>query len=166
MKMFDKELIKRISERLKKDNQTIAVAESVTAGLLQAALASATDASSFFQGGITAYNIGQKCRHLLVEPVHAIEYDCVSGKISAEMSQHVCSLFASDYGIGITGYAARVPEKNIDDLFAYYAIAFKGNLISTEKISTDKDEGLPAQLFYVEQALKTLEEHLSTQKAN
>ena len=160
--MFDKELIKGISERLKNDNQTIAVAESVTAGLLQAALASATDASSFFQGGITAYNIGQKCRHLLVEPVHAIECDCVSGKISAEMSQHVCSLFASDYGIGITGYAARVPEKNINDLFAYYAIAFKGKMISTEKISTDKDEGLPAQLFYVEQTLKKLEEHLST----
>ena len=166
MKMFDKELIKRISERLKNDNHTIAIAESVTAGLLQAALASATNASSFFQGGITAYNIGQKCRHLLVEPVHAIECDCVSGKISAEMSQHVCSMFASDYGIGITGYAARVPEKNINDLFAYYAIAFKGNVISTEKISTDKDEGLPAQLFYVEQALKKLEEHLPAQKAN
>ena len=160
--MFDKELIKRISERLKNDSQTIAVAESVTAGLLQAALASATDASSFFQGGITAYNIGQKCRHLLVEPVHAIECDCVSGKISAEMSQHVCSLFASDYGIGITGYAARVPEKNINELFAYYAIGFKGKVISTDKISTDKDEGLPAQLFYVEQTLKKLEEHLST----
>jgi len=164
--MFDKELINRISERLKNDNQTIAVAESVTAGLLQAALASASDASSFFQGGITVYNIGQKARHLRVEPVHAIECDCVSEKISAEMSVQVCCLFTSDYGIGITGYAARVPEKNINDLFAYYAIAFIGKVISTEKISTDKDEGLPAQLFYVEEALKKLEEHLSAQKAN
>ena len=162
--MFDKDMINRIADGLKKNNQTIAVAESVTAGLLQAALASATDASAFFQGGITAYNIGQKCRHLLVEPVHAIECDCVSEKVSNDMSVQVCSLFSSDYGIGITGYAACVPEKNINELFAYFAIACKGKAILSERISTDKDEGLPAQLFYVEETLRKLKEYLISGK--
>ena len=162
--MFDKELINKIAERLKNKQETIAVAESVTAGLLQAALASATDASSIFQGGITAYNIGQKCRHLFVEPVHAIQCNCVSGKVSEDMSVQVCSLFTSDYGVGITGYAARVPEKNINELLAYYAIAFRGEVVVSEKVCTNTDEGLPAQLFYVDEALKKLNQYFINER--
>lgn len=37
--------------------QTVAVAESVTAGLLQVRLSLAENAREFFQGGITAYNV-------------------------------------------------------------------------------------------------------------
>lgn len=65
--LFDKKLIDSIGTKLKDKNQSVAVAESATGGLLQTAFSNATGASLFFQGGITAYNIGQKCRHLLVE---------------------------------------------------------------------------------------------------
>jgi PncC family amidohydrolase len=152
--MFDKKLIDEIGNKLKAKNQSIAVAESVTGGLLQAAFSNAKEASFFFQGGITAYNIGQKCRHLLVEPLHAIECNCVSELISQQMSKHVCNLFLSDYGIGITGYAATMPEKNINDLFAYYSISLKEKIIESGKITTDAKEGLPAQLFYIDYVLK------------
>jgi PncC family amidohydrolase len=158
--MFDRELINAIKDVLRKNNHSVAVAESVTAGLLQAAFASADDASLFFQGGITAYNVGQKCRHLLVEPLHALECDSVSEKVSQDMSLQVCSLFTSDYGVGITGYAARVPEKNINALFAYYAIAFDGEVIDSGKLSTNAEEGLPAQLFYVDLVINKFSECL------
>ncbi len=46
-----------------------------------------------------------------------------------------------------------MPEKNINDLFAYYAISLKENIIESGKITTDADEGLPAQLFYINQVL-------------
>ena len=152
--MFDKKLIDDIGNKLKEKNQSIAVAESVTGGLLQAAFSNAKEASFFFQGGITEYNIGQKCRHLLVEPLHALECNCVSELISQQMSKNVCHLFLSDYGIGITGYAATMPEKNINDLFAYYSISLKEKIIESGKITTDAEEGLPAQLFYIDQVLK------------
>src|SRR5690348_14420481 len=100
--MFDKDLINEIGEILKKQKQSVAVAESVTAGLLQAAFSNALDASCFFQGGITAYNVGQKCRHLLVEPLHALESDCVSEDVARDMGVHVSKLFTSNYGIAIT----------------------------------------------------------------
>lgn len=158
--MFDKKLIDDIGNRLKEKNQSIAVAESVTSGLLQAAFSNAKEASFFFQGGMTAYNIGQKCRHLLVEPLHAIECNCVSKQVSQQMSKHVCDLFLSDYGIGITGYAARLPEKNINDLFAYYSISLKNKIIESGKITTDAEEGLPAQLFYIDYVLKSLKKLL------
>ena len=154
--MFDAGLIDSIRDILLKDHFSIAAAESVTAGLVQAALASAKDASKFFQGGITAYNVGQKCRHLLVEPLHAIESDSVSSRVSEDMSLNVCTLFTSDFGIGITGYAARVPEKNINDLFAYYAIAYKKEIVDSGKLTTNEEEGLKAQLFYVHEVLRRL----------
>jgi nicotinamide-nucleotide amidase len=154
--MFDKKLVDEIGTKLKDKDQSVAIAESVTGGLLQAAFSEAKEASFFFQGGITAYNIGQKCRHLLVEPLHAIECDCVSQKISEQMSRNVCNLFLSDYGIGITGYAARMPEKNINELFAYYAISLNNKIVEHGKITTDAEEGLPAQLVYVNTVLEKL----------
>jgi PncC family amidohydrolase len=155
--MFNTRLINSIGTKLKNKNQSIAIAESVTGGLLQAAFSNADEASFFFQGGITVYNIGQKCRHLFIEPLHALECNCVSEKIANEMSKNVCKLFVSDYGIGITGYAARMPEKNINELFAFYTISLKDKILEQGKILTDTTEGLPAQLSYVDTLLTKLD---------
>ena len=51
-------LIISIKDILIEDGKTLTVAESVTAGLLQAALSLALGASQLFQGGITVYNRG------------------------------------------------------------------------------------------------------------
>ena len=152
--MFDKALVNEIGAVLKEKDQSIAVAESVTSGLLQAALSNADEATLFYQGGITAYNLGQKTRHLLIDPVHALKCDCVSEKIAQDLSKNACKMFLSDYGIGITGYAATVPERDINELFAYYAICFKDKILQSGKIETDKEEGLPVQLYYTETVLK------------
>ena len=160
--MFNKDLLNEIGEILKKQKQSIAVAESVTSGLLQAAFSNAQDASCFFQGGITAYNVGQKCRHLLVEPLHALECNCVSENVATDMSLHVGKLFTSDYGIGVTGYAAKVPEKNVNSLYAFYAITEKNKIVMCGKMETNVEEGLPTQLFYVDEVLKIFEKYLKT----
>jgi nicotinamide-nucleotide amidase len=152
--MFNKNLLNEIGELLKRQKQSVAVAESVTSGLLQAAFSNAQDASSFFQGGITAYNVGQKCRHLLVEPLHALECDSVSENVAQDMSLHVATLFTSDYGIGITGYAAKVPEKKVNALYAFYAISEKNKMVMCGKLETSIEEGLPVQLYYTEEVLK------------
>ena len=78
-----------------------------------------------FQGGLTVYNLGQKCRHLGVNPIQALECNCVSDKVAVEMAISVCKLFTSDWGIAITGYSTPVPESD-NKLFAYFAIAFQG----------------------------------------
>jgi nicotinamide-nucleotide amidase len=52
---FEQSQIERVRRSLLKRKETIAVAESVTSGLLQAALAQAECASELYQGGITAY---------------------------------------------------------------------------------------------------------------
>ena len=148
--------INKASNFLIKNRQTIAVAESVTAGNIQAALARAKDASKFFQGGITTYNLGHKTRHLGIDPVHALECNCVSEIIAEQMAKKVCDLFIADFGIGITGFASLVPEENIHELFAYVSISNKEKILITQKITPKKLSAYQVQLYYTNEAIRML----------
>ena len=154
---YDVTLVDSIKDILIKNGQTLAVAESVTGGFLQGLFSAATDASLFFQGGITVYNIGQKCRHLNVEPVHAQNNNCVTNKVASQMAVEVNKLFLSDYGIGITGYASTIPQQGINELFAFYAIARGTEVIKAERITSNKAEGLETQQDYCVQVAAILE---------
>lgn len=148
--------IEQVKELLLRERATIAVAESVTAGQLQAALSQASDARKFFQGGITAYNVGQKCRLLKVEPVHALEVNGVSSQVAGEMARQVADVFCSHYGVGITGYAAPVPEKGIEKPFAFYSVYGRNDILRTARLDAPPVEALDVQLFYVEQIVTAL----------
>ena len=153
---FDKKITDQIGKILTDRQQTIAVAESVTAGHLQTSLSFAEKALDFFQGGITAYNIGQKTRHLGIDPMHAIANNCVSEKVAITMAKNVTSYFNSDWGIGITGYASPLPEKNIEELFSCFAICFRNNIITSRTIKAKKDSPLAVRLYYNKQVLRVL----------
>lgn len=146
-----------IRSLLKARHETLAVAESVTAGYVQAILSSAEEASFFFQGGITTYNLGQKCRHLHIDPIEAELSNCVSAKVALQMSIGVQQLFMSDYDIAITGYAAPLPEKGIHDIFAFVAATYKGEVLTLEKITSGADAAPAVQVDYAEQVLRILE---------
>ncbi len=154
---YHKEILDRIKEIMVRNKHTVAVAESVTSGHLQAAFSTATDASLFFQGGITAYNLGQKCRQLAIEPIHALECDCVSAAIAQQMAKSVTELFLSDYGIGITGYATPIPEKNVQKLFAHVSIVHKGKKLLSKKITPGKEKAFDAQVNFTNQVLDAFE---------
>jgi nicotinamide-nucleotide amidase len=159
--LFDQKLINSIKDWMVNHNETIAVAESVTSGLLQLALSSASEAMDFYQGGITAYNLGQKSRHLLVEPIHALSFNCVSEQVSKEMALNVCKLFTSNWGIGITGFASPVPESG-NKLFAYYAISHAEEIVLCGKTEPVKDDPFIIQLLYVNKILKDFLLHLTS----
>jgi PncC family amidohydrolase len=156
--------INRAGRLLLQMEATIAVAESVTSGNLQVAFSLAENATLFFQGGITAYNIGQKCRHLLVEPIHAIATNCVSKQVSEQLATGVCGFFKSDFGIGITGYASPVPEKNIKQLFAYVAIAKGQSIVTSKKITTRCEKPLDVQIDFTYRAIQLLVNALKKDK--
>lgn len=142
------ETVNRIRTILIKRQQTLAVAESVTAGMLQVAFSSADNATEYFQGGITAYNLGQKARHLGLDPIHGQQCDCVSAETARALSENCCSLFSSHWGIGITGYASTVPEKGITELYAYYSIAADGEEMKSARITPPPGEDDPVTIRY------------------
>jgi nicotinamide-nucleotide amidase len=150
---FDK--VDLIKEILIQNKKTLAVAESVTSGHLQVAFSQAKNASDFFQGGITVYNYGQKCRHLHIEPIHALQCNCVSQQVAEQMAIGVVKMFSSDYGIAITGYASTVPEQGIEELYAYVAISYKENIQLSQKLTpTVSKEGPEVQIDYTNQILE------------
>ena len=154
--LIDDQVLEDIKECLIGRNETLAVAESVTAGILQTACASATDASQFFQGGITAYNLGQKSRHLHINSIHAEGCDCVSDTVAIEMAIGVCSLFSSHWGVAVTGYATMDPEIKMDQPFAHFAIAHLGQIEKTACIKHPEANPQLIQYFYVNEIVKTL----------
>ncbi len=153
--MLSKKKADIIKEHMLKHEQTIAVAESVTSGLLQFMLCGIDGAEQFFQGGITTYNLGQKCTHLNVEPIHAKNNNCVSSKIAEQMAINVCRLFKSNWGIGVTGYATPVTESG-NKLFCHYAICFNEAIKISEKIECKKMTPVKVQHFYAGQISNTL----------
>jgi nicotinamide-nucleotide amidase len=104
---------------------TLAVAESLTAGHVQAKIAAVSGASEYFLGGLTAYALEQKVRHLGVNRAHARLVDCVSQRVAVEMAQGACSLFKADLGLATTGYAEPNPAGGIRSPVAWWAICHR-----------------------------------------
>lgn len=159
--MYNIQVIEAIKGYMVSRNHTLAVAESVTSGHLQAALSLAVDASKFFHGGITAYNLGQKARHLHVNPIHATTCNSVSQIIADQMALQTMPLFSSDWSIGITGYASPLPELGIQDLFAFYAIGFRHQIVHHGKLEAENRGLFEVQIYYAGEVLKQLSQHLS-----
>jgi nicotinamide-nucleotide amidase len=106
--------------------RTLAVAESVTCGRLQARLGRVSGASDFFLGGITAYSLDQKARHLAVDRAAAAAVNCVSAVVAEQMARGVCLLFNADLGVATTGYAEPSPLLSVGEPFAWWAVARRG----------------------------------------
>jgi nicotinamide-nucleotide amidase len=147
-----------ISRSCLKQKLTLSVAESVTSGYLQVLFSNAEKAQSFYHGGITVYNGAQKTRNLNIEPIYALESDCVSENISLEMARNVSQLFCSEIGIGITGFASLAPEDGINKLFAFVAVSKKNKLLFKAKIkpSLAEVQGMQVQEDYAIQVIKLL----------
>ena len=103
--------------------RTLAVAESMTCGGVQARIGAVSGASEFFLGGITAYSLAQKVAHLGVNRAAAKKVNCVSAAVAEEMARGVYRLFGSDFGVATTGYAEPSPTAGVDQPFAWWAIA-------------------------------------------
>ena len=153
--LIDKTILDEVYSHLTARDETIAVSESVTAGLLQASLASAKGATGFFHGGITTYNIGQKARHLGINAIHAAQCNSVSAQIAEQMALQVSILFVSDWGIGVTGYATPVPESR-NKLYCHYAICFRGKLLASKEMTSVHTEPFNVQIAYINGILKQL----------
>lgn len=118
--------------------QSIAVAESVTAGFLQLALSQIPRAATIFKGGITAYTLEEKIKLLDIDAAEAIGHNCVSASITEQMARTVAKLFWADWTIATTGYATQVPESDFKQL-GYCTLCYYGKVLFTKKIDLYPD---------------------------
>jgi len=104
---------------------TLAVAESMTGGLVQAAITAVSGSSGYFLGGITAYTLDQKAKHLGVKRAAAAKVNCVSAEVASEMARGAARFFDADVAVATTGYAESSKEWGVDEPFAFWAIAHR-----------------------------------------
>lgn len=155
------EILNKIGAYCIRNKQSIAVAESVTAGSIQTLISTGENAEKFFHGGITVYNTAQKTRHLNIEPINAENCNAVDPEIAIFMAKEVCRLFCSSIGLASTGYAAPYPERNIRTPFAYLAIVHKGEVLFADKVVPEAQSyGLEIQKEYAERIIHILADRI------
>ncbi len=94
-----------VGDLLKKKRQTLAVAESCTAGLLAARLTSVPGSSDYFRGGILAYHNDLKMKLLGVSAKTLARHGAVSAQCAAEMAEGARRVAQASLGLAVTGIA-------------------------------------------------------------
>ncbi|GHB71868.1 competence damage-inducible protein A [Streptomyces cirratus] len=95
---------------LAQSDQTLAVAESLTGGLVAAELTAVPGASKSFRGSVTAYATGLKHRLLGVDAELLAAEGAVNAQVAQEMAVGVRRALGASWGIATTGVAGPDPQ--------------------------------------------------------
>jgi nicotinamide-nucleotide amidase len=115
-----------VHDRLRERQATVAVAESLTGGLLGAALTTTPGASRTFRGGVLAYATDLKETLLAVPgPLLAAE-GAVSAEVAAAMAGGVRVRLGATYGVALTGVAGPDPQDGRSPGTVYVGVAGPG----------------------------------------
>ncbi|MFK0195009.1 CinA family protein [Kitasatospora sp. NPDC090308] len=108
---------------LRADGATLAVAESLTGGLLAAALVGVPGASAVFRGSVTAYATDLKSALLGVDEGLLDVYGPVHPVVARQMAEGVRRLLGADWALATTGVAGPEPQDGQPVGTVYVALA-------------------------------------------
>jgi len=129
----DEDLQHAVLKLLAEKRQTLAVAESLTGGLVSERLVSVPGASVWFRGGIVAYTDEIKTALLGVPAELLAEKSAVSPEVAEAMAIGCRSHFQTDLAISTTGVAGPgplAPDKPAG--LVYVGLAWQGGVRSTQ----------------------------------
>jgi nicotinamide-nucleotide amidase len=119
-------IVKLLAQR----NQTVAVAESCTGGLLANRITNVPGASGVFLAGYVCYANQAKIDMLNVEPQLIEKHGAVSEEVARAMADHARTCAKSDYTLATTGVAGPSggsPEKPVGTV--YISVAASGETV-------------------------------------
>ncbi|MEU1788860.1 CinA family protein [Streptomyces sparsogenes] len=90
--------------------ETVAVAESLTGGLLAAELTAVPGASRSFRGSVTAYATELKREVLGVDGALLAARGAVDPEVARQMARGVRGVLGADWGVATTGVAGPTPQ--------------------------------------------------------
>jgi len=129
----DETLEEVIVKLLAQHNQTVAVAESCTGGLLANRITNVPGASAVFLAGYVCYANQAKIDMLDVDPRLIEKHGAVSEQVACALAEHARVRARSDYALATTGVAGPSggsPEKPVGTV--YIGLAASGETIAKE----------------------------------
>lgn len=108
--MAGPDLAERVVTRLAAAGQTLAVAESLTGGMLAARVVDVPGASAVLRGGIVAYATDLKHRLLGVDPDLLAGRGAVDADVAAQLAAGARARLGADWGLAATGVAGPDPQ--------------------------------------------------------
>lgn len=150
------DLVLSVSNKLRQNNKTVAVAESCTGGLLGANFTCYSGSSDIFSGGIIAYSNEVKIEILGVERTVIENFGAVSQETAVQMAKNVKERFNTNFGISITGIAGPTggtPEKPVGTVWIGLAddnevIARKYQFGEDREINRERSVGAALTLLF------------------
>jgi len=119
----DEDLEQAIVRLLEERGETVATAESATAGGIAARLARVPGTSGVLLGGVAVYATESKTRVLGVEPELIETHGPVSAAVTSELATRARGLFGSDWGIAVTAVAGPSTQGGEEVGTAFWALA-------------------------------------------
>jgi competence/damage-inducible protein CinA C-terminal domain len=104
-----KDFPKQTVNLLKQTHLKITAAESLTAGMFQATVATIPGASNVFDGGFVTYADSIKVKLLGMDPQLIEDNTVVSGPVALAMAKLSAEKIEADIGVGFTGVAGPDP---------------------------------------------------------
>lgn len=137
----DRDLAARIVGLLGQRQQTVAVAESLTGGLLGAAITTVPGASVVFRGGVIAYATDLKAQLLGVSAALLAARGAVDPDVAGAMAEGVRDRLGAAVGVATTGVAGPDPADGKPPGTVHIAVsAGSGPVIRTLALAGTRDE--------------------------
>jgi len=132
------ELAEQVGRLAQSRGLLVAVAESLTSGMIANQLGAAPEASSWFVGGVVAYAADVKFKVLGVEPGPVVTARC-----AAQMATGVADLLSADVAVAVTGVGGPEPDEGHPAGTVYLAVRAG----SHEEVGHQHFDGDPAQVI-------------------
>lgn len=119
-----RELAQCLVERFS-GKQTLAVAESLTGGLLAAAIVDIPGASQCFVAGVCTYTYAAKHLLLGIDTGYLAREGAVNAYTAEQMARSVAKLVGADWSAATTGVAGPGPDRGITAGTAFVAVTHR-----------------------------------------
>jgi nicotinamide-nucleotide amidase len=151
-----------IGRLLRERGETLAVAESMTAGLIASRITDIQGSSDYFVGGSVCYQVAEKVRALGIPADFVERHGHVSPEVTRAIAEAIRNLTGATWGLGITGYAGAGPNTPDAEVgHAYVALAGpEGTEIGSYRFGGHPREKV--KVFASQRALELLFQHLKT----
>ncbi|XVV02096.1 CinA family protein [Actinosynnema sp. CA-248983] len=143
---------------LKARGETVATAESLTAGLVAAEITTVPGASAVLRGGLVVYATDLKASLAGVDAALLAAHGAVHPEVARQLAEGARTRCGATWGLGLTGVAGPDPQDGVDAGTVHIGLSGpSGSAVTTITVGGDRHEVRHASVIA---ALDLLQDHL------